>query len=113
MHISNTLGRISEEREEKVGIKAQTKEASAKAKGQLADTTKELKADKKFIADMQATFAAKSDTFGQNQAVREQELEALQKAIEIIANPTVAGSYGEHVQPALPQLAAHGVRSFL
>merc|ERR1740138_1255818 len=112
MHISNTLGRISEEREEKAGIKAQTKEASAKAQGQLADTKKGLAATKKFIADMQATFAAKSATFAQNQAVREQELEALQQAIEIISNPAVAGSYGEHVQPALPQLAARG-RSFL
>ncbi|CAK0831792.1 unnamed protein product, partial [Prorocentrum cordatum] len=61
---------------------------------------------------MQATFAAKSATFAQNQEVREQELEALQKAIEIISNPAVAGSYGDHVQSALPQLAARG-RSFL
>jgi len=112
LHISNTVGRLSADREEKAGIKAQTKEASAKAQGQLADTKKELEATKKFIADMQATFAAKSATFAQNQEVREQELEALQKAVEIISNPAVAGSYGEHVQPALPQLVARG-RSFL
>jgi len=112
LHISNTVGRLSADREEKTGIRAQTKEASAKAQGQLADTKKELEATKKFIVDMQATFAAKSATFAQNQEVREQELEALQKAIEIISNPAVAGSYGDHVQSALPQLAARG-RSFL
>merc|ERR1719507_1329082 len=47
--------------------------------------------------EMEATFAAKSATYEQNQKVRKEELEALAKAIEIIANPDVAGSYKEHI----------------
>merc|ERR1740130_2444160 len=45
---------------------------------------------------MKATFAAKTDTFKNNQAVRASELEAVAKAIEIISDPSVAGSYGKH-----------------
>merc|ERR1719401_2175006 len=44
-----------------------------------------------------ATFAAKSDQFKANQEVRKAELEAIGKAIEIIADPSVAGSYGKHI----------------
>jgi len=45
---------------------------------------------------MKATFAAKTDTFKNNQNVRNDELEAIAKAIEIISDPSVAGSYGKH-----------------
>merc|ERR1719313_1575618 len=44
-----------------------------------------------------ATFAAKSDQFKANQEVRKAELEAIGKAIEIISDPSVAGSYSEHI----------------
>merc|ERR1712045_876819 len=57
-------------------------------------------ADKELKAEMEATFAAKSATFEQNQKVRKEELEALAKAIEIIANPDVAGSYKERINLA-------------
>merc|ERR550537_1985204 len=49
---------------------------------------------------MKATFAAKTDTFKANQKVRAAELEAIGKAIEIISDPSVAGSYGEHINLA-------------
>jgi len=44
------------------------------------------------------TFAEKKSQFEANQEVRAQELEALSKAIEIIANPDVAQSYSKHVK---------------
>merc|ERR1719378_1716459 len=49
---------------------------------------------------MKATFAAKSDQFKQNQVVRKQELGAISKAIEIISDPSVSASYGEHINLA-------------
>merc|ERR1719183_1164101 len=74
---------------------------------------------------MKATFAAKTDQYHANQEVRKQELEAIAKAIEIISDPSVAGSYGEHInlaqKPSFLQLgsararvsARHSVATFL
>jgi hypothetical protein len=42
----------------------------------------------------------KSAQYAENQKVRAGELEAIKKAIEIIADPSVAGSYSEHVNLA-------------
>jgi len=97
IHLTDTITKSTEDSEEKTVIKAKTAAASAKAKGDLADTRKELAADKELKTEMEATFAAKSATYEQNQKVRKEELEALAKAIEIIANPDVAGSYKEHI----------------
>merc|ERR1719482_533396 len=49
---------------------------------------------------MTATFAAKSDQYEANQNVRKDELEAINKAIEIISSPEVAGSYAENINLA-------------
>jgi len=82
IHLTDTITKSTEDSEEKTVIKAKTAAASAKAKGDLADTKKELAADKELKADIEATFAAKSATYEQNQKVRKEELEALAKAIE-------------------------------
>jgi len=97
IHLADTIAKANEDKEEKIVIKAKTAAASAKAKGDLADTKSELAADKELKAEIEATFAAKSATYEQNQKVRKEEIEALAKAIEIIANPEVAGSYKEHI----------------
>jgi len=78
-------------------LKAKRVSQSEAAQGDLAATKASLAEDEKTLADMKATFAAKSDTFKANQEVRKQELEAIAKAIEIISDPSVAGSYGEHI----------------
>jgi len=98
--LTDTITKSTEDKEEKTVVKAKTAAASAKAKGDLGDTKKELAADKELKADIEATFAAKSATYEQNQKVRKEELEALAKAIEIISNPDVAGSYKEHINLA-------------
>merc|ERR1719282_1410993 len=105
IHINDVLTKTKSDREAKAATKAETVAASARAKSDLADTRKQKAADEKTLADMQATFAAKSDAFAQNQEVRKGELEALAKAIEIISSPEVSGSYAEHVNSALAQVA--------
>merc|ERR1719468_1454857 len=105
IHLTDTITKLTEDSEEKTVIKAKTAAASAKAKGDLADTKKELAADKDLKANIETTLATKSATYEQNQKVRKEELEALAKAIEIIANPDVAGSYKEHIN--LSQTLGH------
>jgi len=97
IHLSDTITKLSDDKEEKTVVKTETSAASAKAKGDLADTKKELAADKELKANIETTFASKSETYQQNQEVRKQEMEALAKAIEIIANPDVAASYKENI----------------
>merc|ERR1719277_905211 len=59
---------------------------------------------------MTSIFKAKSATFAANQEVRAAELEAVAKAIEIISSPSVAESYGSHINLAqLPGTARQAV----
>merc|ERR1719486_447528 len=52
--------------------------------------------DKGSLADIVAQCEQKSNDFASRQQLRAEELEAIQKAIEIIASPDVAGSAGKH-----------------
>merc|ERR1719482_2255044 len=104
INLSNTIDYLKKEIEEKSVLKAKRAKESAQAKSDLAATKKELADDEKTLADMKATFAAKSDQFKANQEVRKAELEAIGKAIEIISDPSVAGSYGEHINLAQTSL---------
>jgi len=112
-HLSNSIKQLNSERERKAADKASTEAASAKAQGELAQAESDLADDKEFLAHVTATFESKASQFDVNQGVRKQELEALAKAIEIIANPEVSGSYGEHINAALVQVSPHKATNFL
>merc|ERR1719277_838896 len=90
IQLSDTIDYMKKEIEEKSVLKAKRASDSAQAKSDLAATKTELAEDEKTLAEMTATFEAKTDTFKTNQEVRTQELAAISKAIEIIANPDVA-----------------------
>jgi len=98
IHLSDTLAKSKTDREEKAAAKATTAAASAKAKGDLADTRAALADDETVLRDMKALFASKTATFEENQKVRADELVAVSKAIEIISSPEVAGSYGDRIK---------------
>merc|ERR1712194_794132 len=68
-------------------------------------------ADEKTKLDMETTFEAKTATYGENQKVREGELQALDKAIEIISSPAVSASYAKRVNAELAQTGR--IMSFL
>jgi len=103
IHLADTIAYLKKEIEEKSVLKTKRASESAFAKSDLASTRGDLSEDVKTLKDMKATFAAKSDTFKANQEVRKQELEAIGKAVEIISDPSVSGSYGKHV--SLVQIA--------
>jgi len=100
LHLTNTIEKDTADRDEKATEKGKRAAASAKAKGELGETKKELAADQKLQEEIQATFSAKTATYQQNQKVRQQELEAIAKAIEIISSPAVAQSYSKHINLA-------------
>merc|ERR1719231_558666 len=79
----------------KTTTKAKTIEAEGAAKGDLADTQASLAEDEKFLADLDSECKTKSFDYEQRQIVREGEIEAIEKAIEIMSGDAVAGA-NEH-----------------
>merc|ERR1719407_461488 len=59
IHLSDTIAKSKSDRQEKAASKASTSAASAKAKGDLADTKAAKEEDETVLRDMQATFKTK------------------------------------------------------
>merc|ERR1719262_936887 len=85
--------------------KATRLEDAAAQKGDLADTSAALAEDEKFLQDLNAECEQKSFDYQARQTVRQGEIEAIGKAIEIMSSPDVAGAGEKH----LPGLVQKGV----
>merc|ERR1719465_105316 len=90
-------------REEKSEIKAKKLQAAADAKSDLEDTTTTMEDDKKYLADLTATCEQKGADFESRQNLRGEEIEAIEKAIEIISGAAVQGNAEKHL-PGLMQV---------
>merc|ERR1719146_105114 len=75
----------------KAAAKASAEQAGAEAKGELASVKAALAEDQKFRADLDAECVTKSRDFEKRQAMRAAEIEAINKAIEIMSSPEVMG----------------------
>merc|ERR1719247_192125 len=84
----------------KAKMKAGKEADAATDKGSLADTTASKTEDEKYLEDLVAQCEQKSNDFASRQQLRAEELEAIQKAIEIISSPDVAGNAGKHLSLA-------------
>merc|ERR1719284_975344 len=100
MQLTDLISYANKNRDEKAVTKADLTSKSGKAKGDLAATKKSKAADEKTMAEMNSIHSQKSEVFASNQEVRKAELEALNKAIEIISAPNVADSYAGHINLA-------------
>jgi anti-sigma factor ChrR (cupin superfamily) len=81
-------------------MKAGKEAEAATDKGARADTTASKTEDEKYLEDLVAQCEQKSNDFASRQQLRAEELEAIQKAIEIISSPDVAGNAGKHLSLA-------------
>lgn len=93
---------------EKTQFKAQRSEQKAQADGSLKETTGNRAADQKYLDDLKATCAQKSKEFVERTKLRKEELEAIQKAVDIIASSAVQGT----AQKKLPTLLQGGASAF-
>jgi len=93
------------DREEKSATKAKKLQARADATGNLQDTTTTMEADVKYVSDLTATCEQKASDFESRQQLRSEELEAINKAIEIISSGAVAGNAEKHL-PSLAQVGS-------
>lgn len=79
-------------------------EDAAEWKGELSDTKDSLASTQDYVNNVKTTFQLKKESFERNQQVRQEELDALTKAIEIISSNSVQGNAEKHL-PTLVQKA--------
>jgi len=98
------------DRDEKAEFKAETLQSKADAQGDLQDTTSTRDEDKKYLADLTSTCEQKASDFESRQQLRAEEIEAVEKAIEIVSSGAVAGNADKHL-PGLVQTSFAQLRS--
>jgi len=97
----------------KAKIKSEKEEAAAEAKGDLADTTAAEKEDSTYLSELNAQCTQKSADFESRQQLRAEELEAIEKAIEILASGVAgrAEKYGVALAQGKAKATAMALRA--
>merc|ERR1719352_187327 len=100
------IEQATQDRDEKAATKAKKLQAKAEAEGDLQDTITTRDADAKYLADLTATCEQKAADFESRQQLRAEEIEAIEKAIEIISSAAVSGNAEKHLPTLLQAKAA-------
>merc|ERR1719460_349148 len=79
------------ERDEKSARVQSYSEEKGQKTAQLGQTKADLAADEHFLSDLRTECDAKSADFEKRQELRQEEIEAINKAIEIMSGAAVAG----------------------
>jgi len=107
-NIENAEHEISKKTEER----AQTQQLLAEADEDLAIATAQRDEDKRYLLETEALCKVKHADFESRQTLRQEELDAVAKAIEIISSGTVAGAGEKHL-PSLAQLSGRSALAAL
>ena len=100
------LAQSKKEKAEKEQFKAKKLQSKASSEGDLAETKADKEADEKYSADLKATCKKKAAAFQERQKTRQEEIEAVSKAQEIISSGSVAGKAEKHLPSLLQKGAA-------
>merc|ERR1719428_150871 len=87
--------------------KSEKMEVEAHDHEDVVSLTKQKSEDEKYLAELLAQCESKEDDFESRAKLRQEELDALQEAIDIIASKSVSGAADKH----LPGLVQTGTRS--
>merc|ERR1719421_1806181 len=96
------IAQATKDRDEKAESKAKALQAKADAEGDLKDTITTRDEDQKYLDELTATCEQKASDFESRQQLRAEEIEAIEKAIEIISSGAVSGNADKHL-PSLLQ----------
>eukprot|EP00747_Dinoflagellata_sp_TGD_P159088 gnl/TRDRNA2_/TRDRNA2_177868_c20_seq12.p1 gnl/TRDRNA2_/TRDRNA2_177868_c20~~gnl/TRDRNA2_/TRDRNA2_177868_c20_seq12.p1 ORF type:complete len:621 (+),score=252.12 gnl/TRDRNA2_/TRDRNA2_177868_c20_seq12:3-1865(+) len=102
MDMNAQIGQATKQRDEKAEAKASNLQAKAQAESDVDDTTATRDDDTKYLEDVTATCAEKAEAFASRQKLRAEEIEAIEKAIEIVSSGAVSGAADKHL-PAMIQ----------
>merc|ERR1719456_166534 len=100
--LTDKIEQDMQSRNSKVSQKKAKEQAAAEAQGELAQTQNTLAEDTKYLEDLQQLYETKKADYASRQELRQGELEALDKAIEIISGGAVSGAADTHL-PGLIQ----------
>merc|ERR1719390_274533 len=100
--LNKQIEQAKEDKDARAEAKAAALQGKANAEGDLEDTVTTKAADTKYLDDLVATCDEKANAFEQRQQLRAEEIEAIEKAIEIVSSGAVSGSADKHL-PALVQ----------
>jgi len=95
--LTDSMEKMTATRNRRASTKKEKEAEAAEWKGELADAQSQKAADEKYLEDLKSTCAAKTEAFEARQKLRAEELEALDKAIEIIAGSSVSGASEKHL----------------
>merc|ERR1719165_11103 len=101
--LNSQVAHGTEERDSKMAFKAKRETDSATAKGDLADTSAAKAEDEKTLKDLTTECAQTTVDFEARQKLRQEELDAISQAIEIMSSDAVAGSGTKHLPTLLQQ----------
>lgn len=90
-------------RDEKAKTKSKEQATKATKEGDLERTLKDKDEDTKYLNDLTATCTKKASDFENRQELREEELEAIQQAIQIIDGDIVKGGAEKHLPSSFAQ----------
>jgi len=105
--IGNSQGALDKDRVDKT----KALKSKADAEGEVKDTITTRDEDQKYLDDVKAECALKASDFESRQQLREEELQAIQKAIDIISDPAVSGAAQKHL-PGLISMHSKKGQSF-
>merc|ERR1719326_543297 len=88
--LTDSIDRANSDIEEKTAEKEKKIEKIAEDKGLLAATTQDKAEDEKTLSDLEAECSEKGESFKEKQQLRTEEIDALNKAIEVLSSPEMA-----------------------
>merc|ERR1711879_456841 len=80
----------------------------ATSEGDLTDTSETKAADEKYLSDLTATCEMKAADFESRQQLRAEEIEAIEKAVEILSGDSVSGNAEKYLPTMLQQGSSVG-----
>merc|ERR1719197_301178 len=111
--LQNRLENTKDQRDRDIVEKAQKEQQLADAKGEKADTEATLAEDEKYLAELREMCRTKTAEFESRQELRQGELDAIGKAVEILGGGAVSGAADKHlpglIQTSLAQMRASAV----
>merc|ERR1719428_2573872 len=95
--LTDSIDRANSDIEEKTAEKEKKIQKIADDKGLLAATMQDKAQDEKTLSDLEAECSEKGESFKEKQQLRADEIEAIEKAIEILQGEAVSGAAEKHL----------------
>merc|ERR550514_1261327 len=90
--LADSIENAEHEIKKKTELRAETAQLKAEKEGDLAQTISDRDEDQKYLDDMTGLCAQKKADFESRQKLRAEEIEAIEKAVEIISGSAVSGA---------------------